>query len=173
MILIYTALLCEAQTFIEKLKLKKISSTPKIYADDNYIICIGGVAQKNTKNSLNYIFQNYNIDKAINIGIAGCGDTTIKIGELFCTNRVLDKIPHKKLITSNTPVVKNSTRSLKHLELYDMEGRYFEDICSDHLEKENIYIFKIVSDHLQNTKLSKDFVKSLIFNNLNTLLNFV
>jgi len=110
--------------------------------------------------------------KSGNIGVAGCGDQSVKIGELFCTNRVLKNIPYKTLITSNIPVVKNSIYNTDQLALYDMEGRYFEDICSDHLEKDDIYIFKIVSDHLDDTKLSKDFVKGLIFNKSNTLLSF-
>ena len=71
MILIYCALLCEAQSFIEYFRLKKINSTPKIYANDNIINCIGGVGKENTQNSLNYIFKNYKISKAFNIGIAG------------------------------------------------------------------------------------------------------
>ena len=170
MILIHTALLCEAQTFIEYFKLKKINSTPKIYADDNIIICIAGVGKENTIKALEYIFQNFIIKKAFNIGIAGIFNKDIKIGELFCTTHKLDNILYKKLITVDTP---QDNKNCKGDTLYDMEGKYFLQICLQYLLKEDIYIFKIVSDHLDNNILSKDSVKKLICNSKNILNNFI
>ena len=159
MILIHTALLCEAQSFIEYYKLKKINSTPKIYTNDTIVVCISGVGEENTKKSLHYIFQNYTIKKAFNIGIAGCNNTNIKIGNIYTINHHLTEIQSLPLITSNH-IITNS----KELQttLYDMEGSYFQELCSVYLAEENIYIFKIVSDYLSSQKLAKDDVKSLI-----------
>lgn len=99
MILIHTALLCEAQSFIEQFKLKKTNSTPKIYQNEKIIVCISGVGAQNTHFALEYIYQNYSIQKAFNIGIAGCNDCSICIGSLYCTNHILPQIDSLKLIT--------------------------------------------------------------------------
>lgn len=159
MILIHTALLCEAQSFIEYYKLKKTNSYPKIYANDSLIICISGVGEENTIKALEYVFKNYKITKAFNIGIASCNDTNITIGSLFCTNQKLQEIQTLPLITSNIAVTNSQE---KQTTLFDMEGSFFENICLNYLTKENIFIFKVVSDYLNDEILPKDFVKSLI-----------
>jgi len=159
MTLIHTALLSEAQIFIEKYKLTKVNSLPKIYTSENMIVLIGGIGKENTFNSLEYLFENYTISKALNIGIAGCSDTTIKIGELFCTNRELEDINTMKCETVDTPQLPSS---LIPNTLYDMEASYFLEVVKKYLDKNDIYIFKIVSDHLDSTIPKKDFVKKLI-----------
>ncbi len=159
MILIYTALLCEAQSFIEYLKLKKVNSLPKIYQNDNYLVVIGGIGKENTVKSLNYIFLNYTISKAINIGVAGVSSKTIKIGELFCCNHQILNIKYLQLKTVDNP---QRGTNIAEVTLYDMEGEYFKEECMKHLRNNNLYIFKIVSDYLNDEILEKDFIKSLI-----------
>jgi len=46
MILIHTALRCEAQTFIEYYKLKKLNS--KIYLNDEIAVLISSIGKQNT-----------------------------------------------------------------------------------------------------------------------------
>ncbi len=159
MILIYTALLCEAQSFIEYYKLAKINSSPKIYQNDKYLVVIGGIGKENTIKSLSYIFDNYTISKAINIGVAGVSSEDIKIGELFCCNHEILNIKYLQLATVDNPQVKNNS---DELSLYDMEGFYFQQECSKFLLSSNIYIYKVVSDYLSDEVLKKDFIKSLI-----------
>lgn len=159
MILIHTALLCEAQTFIEYYKLKKINSTPKIYANDEIVICISGVKSKNTLSALNYLYENYTITKALNIGIAGCNNTNIKIGNLYCTNQRIKEIETLPLITSDTVITSSNAQATS---LHDMEGESFHLVSQKYLKEEKIYIFKIVSDHLSSEILKKDFIKNLI-----------
>ena len=157
MILIHTALRCEAQSFIEYYKLKKLNS--KIYLNDEIIILISGIGKKNTLSSLDYMFLTYDIKKAINIGIAGCNNINIKIGNLYCTNQNIKEIENLPLITSDTVVTSSNAMATS---LYDMEGQYFDQVSQKYLKKENIYIFKIVSDHLSSKILQKDFIKNLI-----------
>jgi hypothetical protein len=157
MILIHAALLCEAQAFIEYCKLKKINS--KIYKNNYIVLLISGVGKHNTISSLDYMFLNYDILKAINIGIAGCNNTTQSIGELFCTNQKLDDIPYLPLETVDTPQTALNTVDST---LYDMEGKYFLDISSNYLNQKDIYIFKVISDYLSNEVLKKDFIKNLL-----------
>lgn len=160
MTLIHTALQSEAQTFIEKYKLQKVNSLPKIYANENIIVLIGGIGKENTYNSLEFIFEHYTILKALNIGIAGCSDTTIEIGELFCTNKELEDINSMSCKTVDTPQLPTSHLALN--TLYDMEVSYFLETVNNHLKQKDVYVFKIVSDHLDGTIPKKDFVKKLI-----------
>jgi len=159
MILIHTALLCEAQTFIEFFKLKKVNSSPKIYANDDIIICIAGIKANNTRSSLNYLYSNYTITKAFSVGVAGCNNFNIKIGNLYCTNQRIKEIEKLPLITSDTAVTSSDALATS---LYDMEGKYFQEVSEKYLEEKNIYIFKIVSDHLSSEILKKDYIKELI-----------
>ena len=162
MILIDTALQSEAQAFIEFYKLEKLQSSPKIYKNNYIVLLISGIGKDNTIKNLQYIFMQYDITKAINIGIAGCNNKAINIGELFCTNHKLNNINHTKLITSNTPISNKDFTTNQDTVLIDMEGKYFIDIASKHLENKNLYIFKIVSDYLDDTIPNKDFIKNLI-----------
>ena len=157
MILIHTALLCEAQSFIEYYKLKKLNS--KIYLNDEIVILISGIGKENTISTLDYMFLHYDISIALNIGIAGCNDTSIEIGDLFCTNKKLPNVAFLPLITNDNVTTISSSDTTT---LYDMEAQYFEEISLQHLKEDSIYIFKIVSDHLSDKKLAKDFIKSLI-----------
>ncbi|MDD2699527.1 MAG: hypothetical protein PHF17_12120 [Arcobacteraceae bacterium] len=162
MVVIYTALLCEAQSIIEKYKLSKVNNNPKIYKNDILLVMIGGIGELNTKNSLEYLFENYKVKKAFNIGIAGCSDTEVEIGELFCTNKVLEDINFMELKTVKTP----QTLKEKEKFLYDMEGSYFLEVSQKYLKNEDIFVLKVVSDHLDDTILPKDKVKELIQNSL-------
>ncbi|MEA3315361.1 MAG: hypothetical protein U9Q30_05865 [Campylobacterota bacterium] len=171
MLLIHTALLCEAQIFIEKLKLKKTNSTPKIYSDDKYIVLISGVGEENTKKSLEYIFKNYTILEAMNIGIAGSSDKDIKIGTLFCTNQKLDNINYLPITTVDKPIISNKDFNTKDNMLYDMEAKYFLEISFKYLDNKNIFVFKAVSDYLNGMSLSKDEIKNMISNNYKKVIN--
>ncbi len=159
MILIHTALLSEAQTFLEKYKLQKVNSQPKIYASENMIVLIGGIGKENTHNSLEFIFENYTITKALNVGIAGCSNISVEIGELFCTNKQLEDIKSMDCKTVDSPQLPSNTTPNT---LYDMEASYFLEIVQKYLYEKDIYVFKIVSDHLDSTIPTKDFVKKLI-----------
>ena len=164
MTLIYTALLSEAQYLIEKLKLKLEQKNPKIYKNKDIILSVGGIGKKNTIKTLTIIYEKQKISKAINIGIAGCSDKNISIGELFCTNRKLKNINYINLETVDSPQL--LTLNSSPLTLYDMEASYFQEISSRYLNQEDIFIFKVVSDHLDNKIPSKEFVKQLIKNSM-------
>jgi hypothetical protein len=159
MILIHTALLCEAQTFIEFFKLKKVNSSPKIYANDEIVICIAGIKASNTISSLDYIYSNYTISKAFSIGVAGFNNFNIKIGNVYCTNQRINEIEKLPLITSDTVVTSSNALATS---LYDMEGKYFQEVSEKYLKEKDIYIFKVVSDHLSSEILKKDYIKKII-----------
>jgi len=164
-ILIYCALLPEAQSLINFLKLKQdnsIQNLPhgnKLFLDENdkYVLIISGMGKENCQKSLEYIYENYEIKKAINIGIVGCSDDSIKIGTLFCTNRLLSNINFASLTTVDEPL--ESDENLETL-LVDMEAKYFLETSKKYCKE--IYCFKVVSDYLEIKIPKKAFVIELI-----------
>jgi len=169
MILIHTALLCEAQTFIEEYKLEKINT--KIYKNNKIILLISGIGKENTISTLDYMFLHYNITKALNIGIAGANDLSINIGDLFCTNHNLLNIKYLDLITVDK--VQTNSENNDNIILYDMEAKYFKNISLNYVDKDKIFIFKVVSDYLDSEILKKDYIKSLIKKNLKKLKPYI
>ncbi|WP_072679915.1 hypothetical protein [Arcobacter sp. LA11] len=169
--LIYTALLPEAQPLINFLKLKQDQSVQnlpkgnKLYKDENdkYLLIVSGIGKDNCKKSLEFIYENFEIEKAINIGIAGCSDGSVKIGTFFCTNRLLFGINFASLTTVDAPL--ETDENLETL-LVDMEAKYFEEISKKYCN--NIYTFKVVSDYLEAKIPEKSFVIDLIHSSLDT-----
>jgi len=170
MTLIHCALLSEAQYIIEKERLKIEQKEPRVYLNETIVLVVSNVGKRNTIKSLEFIYQNYKIHKAINIGIAGCNDKSIKIGTLFCTNHKLKNLPYVQLRTVDSPqlLIPNSLP----LTLYDMEAKYFVDISEKYLYKKDIFVFKIVSDHLDGKIPSKEEVKQLVKTNYSFIENF-
>jgi hypothetical protein len=57
--------------------------------------------------------------------------------------------------------------------MYDMEGEYFFNICKKYLNEEDIYIFKVISDHLDDTILPKDTIKNMIHKNIKIIDEYI
>ena len=166
-ILLHVALKAEAKPIIEYFKLQCIQTKPyKVYQKDDILLAICGMGKEKTALYVEDIFQKYSIDKAINIGIAGCKDSKIEIGSLFCTNHRLDFINYASLTTVDEPL--NDDKDLK-TALVDMEARYFISTCKGFLDIKDIYILKVVSDHLDTTIPKKEFVWKIIEKNLNNI----
>jgi len=166
LILIHVALKQEANPLIEYFKLQCIQTKPyKIYQKANIILVVCGMGKENTL-YVREIFEKYEIGKAINIGIAGCKDKNIEIGSLFCTNQKLNFIKHESLTTVNEPL--DDEKSL-NTTLVDMEAQIFISICKEFLDIKDIYILKVVSDHLNTTIPKKEFVWKIIEKNLNNI----
>ena len=155
MTLIHTAFFNEAKPIIEHFKLQFITKEPiKLYKNDSILLAISGMGEKTLH--VKEITQKYEISKAINIGIAGCKDKSIQIGELFCTNKKLNNIPFATLSCSKEPI--DSPNKIK-TTLVDMESSYFLEATKD---IEDRYIFKVVSDYLDINVPKKEFVWKII-----------
>jgi len=154
--LLHFALLSEAIYFIEKLKAVKISSNPKIYKSSSFYILIGGVGKEPTIASLELFFKNYTVDMAFNIGVVGCNSKKVNIGELFFIDKSIN------LVTVDASQISTNK---KELTFYDMEAKYFKEVCFRYLEPNRVKVIKVVSDYLDKPKLSKEFVKSLMVKN--------
>jgi len=169
MVLVHTALLSEAQSIIENYKLNLLQKNPRIYTNDTILLVVSNIGKENTINTLEVVFNRYKIQKAINIGIAGSGTKKYNIGDIFCTNKKLSNIKHIKLTTVDKVQIQSDEKEI----LYDMEAKYFEEICIKYLNKQDIYIFKIISDYLDDTIPSKEFIKQLIKKNIKSLEKWI
>ncbi len=159
--LIHSALLCECQPLINYYKLKQDKSVQsfKLFYNEKIIVAVSGIGKENTLSTLDYVFKNFQIDKAINIGTAGCKDKKIKIGTLFCTNKNLENIAYTSLSTLDIPI--NNPCKIK-TTLVDMEAIYFEEVCKKFID--NILILKVVSDYLDIKIPKKSYIIELMQN---------
>ena len=152
-----TALSCEAQPIVEYLKLKKIEKN--LFGDGKFFVFVGGVGSKIGQN-LAQLLDKIIFDRIINFGVAGTNDKSVQIGELFCVNHEINGIKSAILQTVSEPkITENLDRDLR---LFDMEGEYFLQTAMKYIENQNIFVFKIISDHLQNERLEKKFISDLI-----------
>ena len=58
-------------------------------------------------------------------------------------------------------------------EIVDMESFGFYDALNGSVNEQNIYIFKVVSDHFEPHKVTKDKTKALIFKEIQNILKEV
>ncbi|MDR3346227.1 MAG: nucleoside phosphorylase [Campylobacteraceae bacterium] len=155
--LIHTALVAEAKPLIGYFHLKCIAKIPfNIYKNDDIALIVSGIGGEKTEAAILYALSLYEPKTAINIGCAGCADTSVKIGSLFCTTHADLPLPYASLSSHEHPV--SSSEGLNSL-LADQEGEAFLRTVPSSVEK---YIFKVVSDHLNPTLFSKETLSSLM-----------
>lgn len=151
MVLIHTALLCEAMPIIEHFGLKKVAKN--FYKNESISLCVLGVGAKKTQ-ALAEILRCENFTKVLNIGICGAKDKSVEIGEIFCVG---ENLPFLKSATLEC--VKNPKSEIQ-ADICDMESGEFFKICENFKVKN--FCLKIVSDHLDAENLSKNFVYNLV-----------
>ncbi|WP_373002741.1 hypothetical protein [Sulfurimonas sp.] len=154
MLYIICALKSEAQAFVDKYKLPKNRQNAQI------TLIVSGVGSENMFNATKDAVTNMsNNDTIINVGICG-GDKKFAIGELIDAR------------DENLTCVVSEISEHGQYELVDMESEGFLKAVQN---VENKYIFKVVSDHFEPHKVTKDKTKSLIFNvidDINNKINF-
>ena len=165
MILIHTALLCEAQAFIEYYNLEVIIKK-QVYKNEKIVLVVLGIGKDNTL-KLDATFSIYPIQKAFNIGIAGCNNNSIEIGSLHSSTHKIAQLP---LTTVQSVQIKSDEEKTT---MYDMEGEYFLQICKKYLNEKDIYIFKVISDYLDDTILPKDIIKNMIQKNIKKIDEYI
>jgi len=164
-LLIHCATLIEAQTFINFLKLKQnnnlknLPTNTIIFQDENSetILVVSGIGKERTFESLNFVYENFSITKAIHIGLASCCDSSIKIGSLFCTNKLLNNINFASITTVDIPL--QTDEGLETL-LVDGNANYFLDVTKN--KSKDVFVFKIVSDYFELINPDENFIIPLI-----------
>ena len=164
MTLIHTALFCEAKSIIEHFKMRCIQKKPyRIYSSDSLVLIVSGIGAKKTALHVEDSLKRHEFIKAINLGIAGCKDESVEIGTLYCTNHKLSDIDHLTLSSHDKAI---EDKNALCTTLVDMEANSFLKICKEHLSSENLFVFKVVSDHLSAKIPQKSFVEGLIKNSI-------
>ena len=140
--------------------------------EKNIFLIIAGIGIENAKKAIIKLknLNNNKDDIWINIGIAG--HKTFKVGSIyevkkvissnnentFFTNSFYNKVP-----TSTVCCVDKEEKKYNDKYLYDMESYGFLEALDSLTIKENIFMFKIVSDNLQfKPKNYKSFAISFI-----------
>ncbi len=167
-ILIHTALFSEAKPIIARFALRQYETRPfKIFrgtapGGGGIVLIISGIGRDNCRNSLEQLFLSSNSKKfkiALNIGTAGCNNPDIPQGSLFCTYGHISDVPYLPLISSDFPV---TSLDIKKDSLVDMEASAFLEVSGSHLPAENLYVLKVVSDHLDDSIKTSDELVRLI-----------
>ena len=147
MIYIVVALKAEAQAFVDKFKLKN-------FKNENLSLSISGIGVENMTNATCKIVSNMkNNDIILNVGICGASKN-YAIGQLIDAR--------EKTLTCVDYEVKENK-----FDIVDMESLGFIQATKD---IKNSYIFKIVSDHFEPHKVTKDKAKKLIFQNIDEIM---
>lgn len=172
---IFTALKPEAQALVDKYKLQKIKiNNYTLFINTNMIVIITGLGVLNSIKACNFIVDNYTIEKNdsfINIGICGAKKNhaiggLLEIGVINYNSESF--IINKNIKQTITCLENEATDDL--YELVDMESYGFYKILNHY---QNIFMFKVVSDHFEPETITKEKTKKLIFNNLDEILKKV
>jgi len=174
MVYIITALKSEAQAFIDRYKLQKESlGGYKIFRDKNMILIVSGIgvdrARLATQTLINY-FDITDEDIYLNIGICGA-DKRYEIGELIEIGQIeyqQQNYRFKKSITRTIHCVDDEMTTDKY-DIVDMESFGFYDAVTHSIAIKRKYILKVVSDHFEPSKITKDSTKAVLFNKIDDI----
>jgi hypothetical protein len=163
-ILIHTTSSTEAKPIIDFFDLKKLndSNIDELYSNEDLLLIISSTKKEQIEKSLKYIFDNYSISKAFDLSIASCSDGSVKLGTLFCTNKLIFGLNFANITT-----VQEELESDENLDtlLVDKQASYFKEICKENIN--DFYILKIVSDYFDEEKPQDKEIFELINNSIN------
>ncbi len=181
--IILTALHLEARPLLQHFGLKKDPQTRRlpVYRGEDLCLAVCGTGKVAAAAATGWVLGKYGGragqgNAIINFGLAGCGDDAVPTGELFSINKITDNatqrsfypemalklsLPEKPLITCDHPVTKDRAADFGH-SLVDMEGSGFYRAAALILPVDCIVCLKMVSDHLEDQKLEKSKMTSLI-----------
>ncbi len=178
--IILTALHLEARPLLQHFGLKKdaLSRRLPVYLGDNICLAVCGTGMVKAAAATGWVLGKYGGQGAvaINFGLAGCAHYATPIGELFSINKITDhatqrsyypemalkfSLPEKSLITCDQPVTRDRAADIGD-SLADMEGSGFFSAAATFLPVDCIVCLKMVSDHLEDKRLDKSGMTSLI-----------
>jgi nucleoside phosphorylase len=192
MILLATALYCEAKPFIDVFSLKKDSSINKfqVFKNDDIILVVTGTGCINMACACTYLISAFEVSKYdtfINIGICGSLDENISIGTTILCNKIINnsskrefypdmiiKHPFKEgSIESFSKIVEKADSKYIQGDIVDMEAAGFFEAVSIFMPPHRIFTLKIVSDHLDSKNLNRDDVEKLIQQNSHNIVRWI
>ncbi|MFK5938117.1 MAG: hypothetical protein QM497_06940 [Sulfurimonas sp.] len=177
MIYIVTALKPEAQAFVEFYKLSKSKlGTHTLFSNLNIKLIIGGMGVINAREATQTLINHFDItddDIYLNVGICGASKM-YEIGELLSIGSIIYEEQVYSFEGSKKEILCVNTEATSPLHnIVDMESYGFYDAVIHSPAIKNFYIFKIVSDHFQPKKVTKEKTKSLLFNVINDIQTII
>ena len=186
MVYLIIALFCEAKPFIDYFQLKQDHSHCKwrVFTGSKMALIISGSGKIRSSMAATYLLCQYPKESFLNSIIANigiCGSTGLNsfgIGDLVLVNQIIDRgtlrnyfpdmmVKHdfaeSGLETFDFPVVSDNDLSLP---LADMEAAGFYEAVSVFFDSHQIYCFKLISDKLEDSKISSRMdCEAILFTN--------
>jgi len=174
---IITALKSEAQAYVDRYKLTK-SKIGKftLFCNEDMFLLVSGMGILNARLATQALINQYDItddDVYLNVGICGaCKE--YEIGSLLEIGSIsYDEISYifnnsLKEITCVDEAISENTH-----KIVDMESYGFYDAVIHNPAIKNFHILKVVSDHFEPQKVTKDATKKLISKNIDAINNIL
>ncbi len=164
---IVVALKPEAQAIVEKFKLKKSKvDSYTLFTNDEIKLIISGIGIENARLATQTLINYFDIcdeDVYINIGICGASHS-YAIGELIeCGGVFYDGLEYS--IDTQKPLiccVREAVSDDGEKDLVDMESYGFFDAVMHNPAIKEFHIYKVVSDHFEPEKVTKEQTKELM-----------
>ncbi len=173
---IVTALKPEAQAFVDFYKLKKSKlGDYTAFIGENITLVISGLGVINARLAAQTLINNFDItddDIYLNIGICGAS-SEYQIGQLLEIGSIIYEDINYIFKDKKEIVCLDHEADDDTYPIVDMESYGFYDAVIHSPAIKNFYIFKVVSDHFEPHKVTKDATKSLIFNVINDINSLV
>jgi purine-nucleoside phosphorylase len=170
---IITALKPEAQAFVEHYKLTKAKlGIFTLFYNDTIRLLVSGLGVTKAREATQTLINHYDItdeDSYLNIGICGANNSyeigaVLEIGSIVYADLHYRFDETKKEIVCLDSEAKDAT-----YDIVDMESFGFYDAVIHSPAIKNFSIIKVVSDHFEPHKVTKDATKTLIHNAIKEL----
>ena len=168
MLYIVTALKPEAQAFVDYHKLKKSKlNNFTTFSNDTITLIISGIGVEKARLATQTLINNFDItdeDIYLNVGICAAS-RNYNIGDLIeCGGVVYEELEY--VFNSKKPLIHcaNNEANSDIYPLVDMESYGFYDAVVHNPAIKKFHILKVVSDHFEPQKVTKEETKSLLFN---------
>ncbi|MGM0518812.1 MAG: hypothetical protein ACQERD_04120 [Campylobacterota bacterium] len=169
--LIHTTTKVEAKPIIDFFELEESQySNYKIYSNNDILLIISGVSKDSIYDALTYIFDTFEISRAVDISTVYSCDTSIVIGTLFCTNRFIYGINFATVTTLNRDFDEDEVAQTL---LVDKQEKYFKKFFEKKRINIDSFIFKVVSKYYTDEDLKSDEIYSILFNSCKKIQRYI
>ena len=174
MLYIVSALKSEAQAFVDKYKLTKSKlSNFTLFSNTQMMLIVSGVGVNNATRATQTLINHYDItddDIYLNIGICGASPK-YAIGQLLEIGSIVYNTKKTSLNKNSQTIIHCLDEEMREntYEIVDMESFGFYDAVIHSPAIKNFHILKVVSDHFEPQKVTKEATKSLLFNTIDAI----
>lgn len=173
MLYIIVALKAEAQAFVDKYKLNKSKlGNFTLFSNANMMLIVSNIGVANARRATQTFIDQFDItddDIYLNTGICGA-QKRYEIGQLLEIGSVVyNDISYDFKADKKKIVCLDAEANESFHEIVDMESFGFYDAVIHSPAIKHFHILKVVSDHFEPHKVTKEFTKELLFNVINDI----